>query len=471
MAEHYSFFDPVEIEPGVFDREYNAQEFTDYFGDLITTGIMKGAFNQLEVTTNGTNMVSSIDTGVAFIEGKRYFNDSPLELTHDTETLGKSRIDRIVIRMSLSTEARYVRAFIKKGVASTNPVPPSLQRDNRVYEISLAQVLVVGGQTYIGVNDVTDERGKDIICPWAGSNILPNFNDEALADLVAQVEGLETQKGTPNGVATLDETGNVPTGQLGNVPLPQDASTTRKGIVQLNNSISSTSTTQAATANAVKQVNDKWRQGNVELGSGAKANLSLSVAVGTDTSATGVGSVALGLSASSPNDGEGVLGSVLNSKWKIAGDFSVSGSKNFEIPHPNPDKKHTHVIRHGAVESPTTGDTLYRYEILATEDNQTVELQLPDYFEHLNTNVDVWVNPHRHFGRAFGEVIADKLLVTCEKAGVYKALVIGTRNDDNVQEWHIKGVEREIGESWLGETYVFEIDEITEVIEIEGVIE
>lgn len=97
-------------------------------------------------------------------------------------------------------------------------------------------------------------------------------------------------------------------------------------------------------------------------------------------------------------------------------------------------------------------------------------MQLPDYFEHLNTSVDVWVNPHKHFGRAFGEVVGDKLFVTCEKAGIYKALVIGTRNDDNVQDWYIKGVGREIGESWLGETYVFEVDEISEVTEFEEVI-
>lgn len=190
--EKYRFFDAVEDENGVYDREYNAQEFTDYFKALVTTGIMKGAGNELAVTTNGSNMITSIDTGIAFILGRYYENDSSLELTHDTEVLGKSRIDRIVIRMDLSTEARYVKAFIKKGVASASPVVPTLTQTPNLYEISLAQVKIVGGQTYIGVNDVTDERGKDIICPWAGSNILPNFNDEALQDLVnAQLTNLD----------------------------------------------------------------------------------------------------------------------------------------------------------------------------------------------------------------------------------------------------------------------------------------
>lgn len=183
MAEKYRFFDAVLQEDGVtYDREYDAQEFTDYFKALVTTGIMKGAGNQLAVTANGSNMITKVDTGIAFLLGRYYENDSFKELTHDTETLGNSRIDRIVIRMDLSTEARYVKSFIKKGVPSPNPVPPTLTQTNNIYEISLAQVKIVGGQTFIAANAVTDERGIDVVCPWAGSNILPSFDDNALAE-------------------------------------------------------------------------------------------------------------------------------------------------------------------------------------------------------------------------------------------------------------------------------------------------
>lgn len=180
MAEKYRFFDAVQDEHGQYDREYNAQEFTDYFKALVTTGIMKGAGNELAVAANGTNMITTVNTGIAFLLGRYYENDSPLTLTHDTETLGNSRIDRIVIRMDLSTEARYVKAFIKKGVPSTSPVAPALTQTPNLYEISLAQVKIVGGQTFIAASAVTDERGKDVICPWAGSNILPSFDDNVL---------------------------------------------------------------------------------------------------------------------------------------------------------------------------------------------------------------------------------------------------------------------------------------------------
>lgn len=181
MAENFRFMDPVQLPDGTYDREYNAQEFTDYFKALITTGVMKSVGGQLAVTANGSNMVTRIDTGIAFILGRYYENDSFKELTHDTETLGNSRIDRVVIRMDLSPDKRHVLAFIKKGAPSANPVPPVLTQTTNIYEISLAQVRIVGGQTFIAANEVTDERGKDIICPWAGSNILPSFDNNALA--------------------------------------------------------------------------------------------------------------------------------------------------------------------------------------------------------------------------------------------------------------------------------------------------
>ncbi|MCM3454398.1 hypothetical protein M3685_10625 [Heyndrickxia oleronia] len=182
MAENFSFFDPVEVAPGVWDREYFAQQFTDYFRRLVTTGVMKGESGELKVSTEGNSMITTLSTGVAYVVGRSYENTSPLTHTHDTEVLGKNRIDRIVVRLDLRTESRFVKSFIKKGVASTNPVPPDLQRDQFIYEISLAQVKIIGGQTYINANDVIDERGKTDICPWAGSKILPNFDNATLEE-------------------------------------------------------------------------------------------------------------------------------------------------------------------------------------------------------------------------------------------------------------------------------------------------
>lgn len=195
-------------------------------------------------------------------------------------------------------------------------------------------------------------------------------------------------------------------------------------------------------------------------------------------SATGTHSIAIGKSSQSINANEGVLGLGTNNtnganKWIIPGNFTVSGTKNFEIPHPNPNKKASHRIRHGAVESPTAGDTLYRYRVQSTKENDLQTIDLPDYFVHLNKDVQIFVTPQRHFGNGYGVLNreTEQLEIHCQSIGEYNILVIGTRNDDHrsVQDWDIKGVEREIGESWTGETYVFSVDEIIEVEEIKEV--
>ncbi|WP_255551003.1 tail fiber protein [Sporosarcina sp. E16_8] len=302
MAEHSKFFD--SIDPLAPDKVYTADEFTGYFEKLVTTGIMKGESNMLKVETIGSNMNTTVDTGAAYINGRLYENDSKLSLTHEVEALGKSRIDRVVVRLILDVDSRYIKAFVKKGVAGVSPVVPALVQTKGIYEVSLAQVKVIGGQTYINAVDVTDERGKDVICPWAGSKILPNFDDVALAGLVSKVDTMSTLADgihaggeysviLPNvteyatGMAITIKTNSPNTGpasinvnNLGKKRIHDsygeavNANFVLKGfalyelryngeyfvaigLVSLNDTLTSTSTTAAATANAVKMVNDK----------------------------------------------------------------------------------------------------------------------------------------------------------------------------------------------------------------------
>lgn len=197
MAEHFGFFDAVQDADGNYDREYNAEQFTVPFDALVTNGIVRSAYEQLEVVTSGSNMISRVKSGVAFIEGHHYLNDGNIELTHDVEVLGLSRIDRVVIRKDSSPESRYVKAFIRKGVPSTNPIPPTLTRNENIFEISLAQVRVVGGQGFI--SSIIDERGTSN-GPWAGSDILPSYDDNLLAGHVnnGEIHVTQAQKNSWN---------------------------------------------------------------------------------------------------------------------------------------------------------------------------------------------------------------------------------------------------------------------------------
>lgn len=208
---------------------------------------------------------------------------------------------------------------------------------------------------------------------------------------------------------------------------------------------------------------------SIAIGTGAVSDYDYSTAIGRGAVASGYYSVALGEGANALNTDDCVLGTSPR-EWRVPGSFTVNGTKNFEMPHPKPEKSATHVIRHSAVESPTAGDNLYRFTVTSTKDGDIQYIDLPDYFVHLNKDVQIFVTPQRHFGNGYGVLNneTEQLEISCQHEGEYNVLVIGTRNDNHqsVQDWDIKGVEREIGESWTGETYAFEVDEIMEVDEI-----
>lgn len=151
MAEKSSFFNDV-----AGDRPYDMQDFALYFKQFLQSGLYhRDNVPALRVTHAG-NLQTKMDKGSAYLEGFMYVNDQEMTFTHDPADSTNARIDRIVIRLSLALNHRYIRAFIKKGTPATNPVPPVLTRNELTYEISLAQVRINANQT--SITSVIDER-------------------------------------------------------------------------------------------------------------------------------------------------------------------------------------------------------------------------------------------------------------------------------------------------------------------------
>lgn len=512
MAEISRFFDHIDG-----DRTYNAADWAEYFRQILTTGVLDSGSN-LQVYVNGTDRIARVRPGKAWIEGYFYKLTEELELPLEEAHGTYDRIDRIVLRLNTNTDVRDIRLMVKTGEPDIEPTPPVLTREGNVYEISLAQILIIHNTTAIPVENVIDERLDSTVCGLANIALTyeefalkqdtGDINDDTLPvelkgkPLVEQIMYVLEHAGkvkSVNGktgevILSASDVGAVPTSRRvnskaltsnitidvsdipglvsGRLALGQNASAAGAYAVALGRYASAVENASVALGiNASATGN-----ASVALGGTASTAGDSSVALGEGASAEGNNTVALGYNASAENASEGVLGgagSIRTSKWIVPGSFTVSGTKNFEIPHPKPEKKTTHVIRHGAVESPTPGDTLYRWRIRATKDNDLVTIDLPDYFIYLNKDVQIFVTPQGHFGNGYGELNreTEQLQIYCQFAGEYNVLVIGTRNDDHqsVQDWDIKGVEREIGESWTGETYVFEVDEILEIEEIKEV--
>lgn len=182
MTERYRFFDSVDGED---EREYSADEFAEYFRQLVTSGVFNGGEN-LRVITDGSNMTIKIEEGYAWLEGYLYKIDTePLMLTLDSADPSLNRIDRIVIRLDKSLDSRYVKAFVSKGIPAEEPKAPSLTRDENIYEISLAQIGVLAGKSFIAESEITDERFDEDVCGIVNSlikvdtsHLIKAFEDE-----------------------------------------------------------------------------------------------------------------------------------------------------------------------------------------------------------------------------------------------------------------------------------------------------
>lgn len=256
--EQYRFFDSIDGED---ERYYTADEFAEYFRQVISSGILNGGTN-LKVTCTGTDMNVQIKEGYAWLEGYLYKIDTePLTLTLDAADPALDRIDRVVIRLDKRLEHRYIKAFVLESEPAEEPMAPDITRDDNVYEIALAQVRVIAGKSFVAQSEITDERLNTEVCGLANSlvtadttEIFNQFQDwynsrtaqwqqdwndwwvlhpdqynndwetwranaeQRFEDWFAnqQTEGfvMSNEKGQPNGIPTLDENAKVPHEQL-----------------------------------------------------------------------------------------------------------------------------------------------------------------------------------------------------------------------------------------------------------------
>lgn len=157
-------------------RSYQAEDLAEVIKQLIGshstsafTGTGVGRYNNvgsngLVVSANGSNMITALSAGFAFIAGKMYVNDTAKSNIHATAHATLPRIDRIVLRYDANTAVRTITSVIKQGTPASSPVAPALQNDSTIKEISLAQVRIVAGRSFITSAEVTDERADQTVC-------------------------------------------------------------------------------------------------------------------------------------------------------------------------------------------------------------------------------------------------------------------------------------------------------------------
>ena len=118
------------------------------------------------------------------------------------------------------------------------------------------------------------------------------------------------------------------------------------------------------------------------------------------------------------------------SSLDVVGAISA-GTKCFDIPHPDPEKRDTQRLRHWCVETDSIGGmVMYRKQITVTKAS-TINFDMPDWFKYLTKNIIVFCTPYEHFGIAWGKYTdRNTIEIHTNKGGTYNILITGARDDD-----------------------------------------
>lgn len=171
MAEISKFFNSTVTD----EKWYQAQDFAEYFWMFLTSGLIhvdREPFINVEVVEDSLQL--KVTPGPALIKGHLYRNTKDLYLTVDTPDVLEDRFDRLVLQLDLVPEdgkAGRIKALIKKGVASNDPVVPELTRNERIFELSLGYFRVRKNTASIAQLDYVDERLHEDYCGIVNSLI------------------------------------------------------------------------------------------------------------------------------------------------------------------------------------------------------------------------------------------------------------------------------------------------------------
>lgn len=156
-----------QMEP---DREYEAKIFRKYFRMFLSNGVYYGDYNNygensMKVSLDG-GMNIKVAPGAGLIEGADFENTAERIITLERPSSGE-RVDRIVVQLNDSLDVRQTKLLVKEGNGTT---PATLQRDNNIYEICIAEVTVKSTGN-ITEEDIADKRLNKDVCGIVNSLI------------------------------------------------------------------------------------------------------------------------------------------------------------------------------------------------------------------------------------------------------------------------------------------------------------
>lgn len=152
------------------DRKYDALQVGELFDGLINDGVYETIYNKFRVTSYDGKRTIQVDTGRGWFHHTWIKNDRPKIYTLADSKSVYSRIDAVIIEVSLHHSVRADNIKIITGTEAVSPTRPTLCKGtNDIWQYPLAYITVKGatstGQSNITTANITNMVGTSA-CPF-----------------------------------------------------------------------------------------------------------------------------------------------------------------------------------------------------------------------------------------------------------------------------------------------------------------
>lgn len=175
MAEKSLFFNALpstDYETG-YDRNYNADDISDWLSVVWDNGVVKGG---LAVEAN-TGMTINLNVGRAAINGKAYINSAVQSFTVEDNGDTSTRYDYVILRYDNNTAVRTITAELVTGTTTLPTTANSLTREGNIYDLMLCYIAVAPSTSTITQSNITDTRGYDDSVDSSGDYVYGDLAD------------------------------------------------------------------------------------------------------------------------------------------------------------------------------------------------------------------------------------------------------------------------------------------------------
>lgn len=146
----------------VYDRAIDSSIYRELFLKYFTEGVFPNPSTSFQVMANSTQG-ALVKTGFALIRGVSISMDEDYTIKFDNAD-SQDRIDRVILRHDDTISVRYPSIKVLKGTPAGSPQPPEITRDETIWDMVLADVLIKANSSAVVQENITDRRLDSDLC-------------------------------------------------------------------------------------------------------------------------------------------------------------------------------------------------------------------------------------------------------------------------------------------------------------------